>query len=384
MPIKILTELITQKYLPDMTQFDVNNIDHREQFHQVQCRFTKNFDYFVGTSTGGLIAFCLAIGYNILDLTKIYSDSKHYFKRNFLGPWLYSKYDPSVIHKKIDDIINQITFPGNKKISAENATLLDIRNLLNPDRVITAEQSQSVADQYGYLLEFVDPSDHNILFNFHIAPSDLNRIEREKVLLITAYNTTKNCITVFNTSYAEHWGYRIADVLKCTMAAPTYFPPQRVYHGVQNDGYFLPGPTAEMFIDGGVFANDPELAAIWVIRMQWKKPTNYNLLSIGTGTYTTSLSTMIGGGYLEWIFNNGILVNTLMDATRSFTEVIAANLAKFNNMRRMKLNYHITEPMDLDDPNFVRLFDEEWNHLKNEDDFNAFRHFYDNYISHEV
>ena len=59
MPIQILTELITQKYLPDTAHFDVNNIDYRDQFHQVQSRFTKNFDYFVSTSTGGLIAFCL-------------------------------------------------------------------------------------------------------------------------------------------------------------------------------------------------------------------------------------------------------------------------------------------------------------------------------------
>ena len=74
---------------------------------------------------------------------EIYSDVKHYFKRNRLGPWLHSKYDPSVIPRKIDDIINGINFPGNKRISTEHATLLDIRNLLNPGCPITAEEAPS-------------------------------------------------------------------------------------------------------------------------------------------------------------------------------------------------------------------------------------------------
>ena len=157
------------------------------------------------------------------------------------------------------------------------------------------------------------------------------------------------------------------------MAAPTYFPP----HKIQN---LNRGSTCDLFVDGGVFANDPDLAALWVVRMQWKKPTNYHLLSIGTGTYTASLSTKTCGGYFGWIFNNGILVNTLMDATRSFTEVITGNLAKFNNMRRMKLNYKILEAMDLDDPNFVSVFDREWRNLKNEADYRVFCYFYENYI----
>ena len=161
MPIKIVTELITQKYLPDILHFDVNNVDHRDRFYHVQPKFTEHFDYFVGTSTGGLIAFCLAVGYNILDMKDIYSNAKHYFKRNYLGPWIYSKYNPSVIHRKIDEIINQINFPGNRKISAENATLLDIRNLLNPDNIITEAQVALLTDKYGYLLEFVDPTDNH-------------------------------------------------------------------------------------------------------------------------------------------------------------------------------------------------------------------------------
>ncbi|CAF5228681.1 unnamed protein product, partial [Rotaria magnacalcarata] len=86
MPIKIIGELVQQKYTTIPKPFDSNNSNHKQLFHEAQLEFTKNFDYFVGTSTGGLIAFCLAINYNILDMQEIYSNASHYFKKNFFGP----------------------------------------------------------------------------------------------------------------------------------------------------------------------------------------------------------------------------------------------------------------------------------------------------------
>ncbi len=86
MPIKILGEFITQKYLPNIEKLNPNDLNQKQLFQEAQLKFTKQFDYFVGTSTGGLIAFCLAINYNIFDMKEIYSDSHHYFKKNYLGP----------------------------------------------------------------------------------------------------------------------------------------------------------------------------------------------------------------------------------------------------------------------------------------------------------
>jgi predicted acylesterase/phospholipase RssA len=377
MPIKILGEFITQQYLPDIGKLDPN---HNKLFGEAQNEFTKQFDYLVGTSTGGLIAFCLAINYNILDMKDMYSNVNYYFKKNFLGPFVYSKYDPSRIHQKIDEIIDQIVFPGDKKISAQNATLLDIRNLLNPHDIIDEEKVKLAIFTHGNYLEFVDDSYFQDSMKTTNVESDFYQVKREKVLLLTAYNITDNTIMIFNTSYSKHWGYRIADVLKSTMAAPTYFPPQEVYKGIQHDGQFFPGKKSKLFIDGGVFANDPELAALWAIRMQWKKQANYHVLCIGTGCYTSPLSSSTWGGYMAWILDNGYLINTLMDATCSFTEIVGSNLAKFSNMRRMKLNYNITEPMPLDDPKFAEKFDREWEYLKNENDYKAFVFFYKNYI----
>lgn len=383
MPIKIISELIEQKHIDSTTnELDPNSTNDEALFHKAQQKFTKQFDYIAGTSTGGLIAFCLAINHNILDLQRIYSDANHFFKRRFFGPLFCSKFDPCYIHEKINEIIDSLPFPNHEQPLHKHVTLLDIRNLLNPEDQINDTNIEEATITHGNMLEFVDEdvmqhqNKTNEVHNFY-------PIKREKVLLITAYNATQNSATVFNTSYSRHWGYLIADVLKATMAAPTYFPPYKIYKGTQKCGMFKPGETFEFFIDGGVFANDPELTTLWAIRLQWKKPVNYHLLSIGTGCYSSKLSESTWGGYLGWIFNRGILVNTLMDATRSLTELIGSNLAKLRNVRRMKLNYKITRPMALDDRGFVEIFNREWEVLKKEDDFAALLYFYENFINME-
>jgi hypothetical protein len=166
------------------------------------------------------------------------------------------------------------------------------------------------------------------------------------------------------------------------MAAPTYFPPKRVFKGTQQNGQFTPGNDLELYIDGGVFANDPEVAALWAVRMQWKKPVRYHILSIGTGCYTSQLPPDTWGGYIGWLFKGGAIINTLFDATRSFTEIIGGNLAKFSDMKRMKLNYQMTESKPLDDPNFAQTFNDEWEkYLKHEPDYRALVYFYDRYIA---
>ncbi|CAF0927023.1 unnamed protein product [Didymodactylos carnosus] len=376
MPIQILSHVIAKKYLPGI-QFNSDNSEHRERFKQVQSQFTNHFDYLVGTSTGGLIAFCLAVNYSILDMKDIYSNSSYYFKRNWLGPLLSAKYDPSRIHAKIDEIIGTITLKNGKQLSAENATLLDIRNFLNPDRMINDNELTSLSLSHGNLLEFVDDTEQ---YDSGTCNIKVNRVKREKVLLIAAYNSTISSITMFNTSYAEHWHYRIADVLKATMAAPSYFPPHKLHKGNVENGHFVPDKHHEIFIDGGVFANDPELIALWAIRMQWKKMVNYHLLSIGTGHYVEEVSAPTWSGYLGWIFNKGLLITTLMEATRSFTEIITNNLAKFNDIKRMKFNFRIKRSMALDDPSFVYEFDKEWKILKNGEDFQTLIAFYNKYI----
>ena len=385
MSIKVLFELMKAKYLPDIEQFDPKNPEHRNRFESAQSQFTAQFDYFVGTSTGALVAFCLAVNYDILDVMDIYLRCAYFFNRHELGPFICAKYNPSRIHDKIDGIIGTITLKNGKRLSAQDATLLDIHNFLNPDDFIDDEVLKSVPASHGHLLEFVDEDTSPIDTNNSLQGGRRHCIKREKVLLIAAYNATKSRITVFNTSYAKHWPYRLADVLKATMAAPTYFPPHEIPRGVIENGRFVSvetsgGKQPDTFIDGGIFANDPELVALWALRMQWRKLVTYHLLAIGTGCHTFDVSSENWGGYCGWIFNRGLLVNVIMDATRSLTELVTNNLAKIDGIRRMKFNYYIKKSMKLDDPNFVPEFDKEWERLQHEEDFKALIYFYNTYI----
>ena len=99
-------------------------------------------------------------------------------------------------------------------------------------------------------LEFSDPSSSNDLHQ-----SEIRRpIPREKVLLITSYKITADLMTVFNTSYAKHSSYRIGDVLKATMAGPTYFPAQHIHQRILLNGRFVKDPRSDhlppkIFID---------------------------------------------------------------------------------------------------------------------------------------
>jgi hypothetical protein len=56
------------------------------------------------------------------------------------------------------------------------------------------------------------------------------------------------------------------------------------------------------------------------------------------------------------------------------------DLAKFDDIKRMKFNYKITKPMNIDDTNFIPEFDKEWKILKSGEDYKALDYFYSNYI----
>ncbi|CAF5001242.1 unnamed protein product, partial [Rotaria sp. Silwood1] len=368
MSIKVLSQMIEDEYLLGA---DHNDKEYYENFKKGQDKFTSQFDYFVGTSTGGLIALCLATGYHLLEIMEIYAHPDKYFtkyllnklpKVGLLGDIMWARYNHKKIHEQIDKIIDEIfkewLDDDGKQLTAKNATLLDLHNLLNPAHKINNANIEHSRRYYGNLLEFDD--------KLHTT-DDTRRhhVTREKVLLITAYNTTKSSITIFNTSYAEHWPYRIADVLKSTMAAPTYFEPFTIEIKKEND-HFVKMNEPEVFIDGGVFANDPELTAIWAIQRQWKKMVNYRLLSIGTGCYNPQLSPNTWGGYYAWLVSGepGLVIDALMDATRSLTETIMNNLAKSSHIKRMKFNYKLTQPLNLDDLNFPSTFDREWDKLR--------------------
>lgn len=132
--------------------------------------------------------------------------------------------------------------------------------------------------------------------------------EATRDLLVTSYDMTKRQPFFFKRWKAlEAGGYDppIADAALATSAAPTYFPS----HGIK-----LPGEDEERaLVDGGVFANDPAIAAIAeALGRASDEPAALSLedlfvVSIGTGRFVTGFSQkeVSGWGALGWVAGGG-------------------------------------------------------------------------------
>lgn len=121
-------------------------------------------------------------------------------------------------------------------------------------------------------------------------------------LLLTAYDLEArqakfltNCQPVDPSTKAAFDDYLLWQATAATTAAPTYFPPMPVQNLTTN--------RVEVLIDGGVFANDPVLAAIVEgFKMGWHLDEMV-ILSLGTGMATRPFTGHQANkwGPLSWI-----------------------------------------------------------------------------------
>ncbi|MDF2438511.1 MAG: patatin-like protein [Bacteroidota bacterium] len=100
-----------------------------------------------------------------------------------------------------------------------------------------------------------------------------------KPCIIPAYNIAKRSTHFFTQHDAKasrSYDYVLKDVALAASAAPAYFPPARITS--------LSGDTFPL-VDGGVFANNPALCAYAEVHKQFgKNCTDVFMLSIGTGS----------------------------------------------------------------------------------------------------
>lgn len=109
--------------------------------------------------------------------------------------------------------------------------------------------------------------------------------------LVTAVNLTKGGPTVFKTGHHPRfvldWRRKVVDVALATSAAPTYFP----VHQIGN----------ELYADGGMFANSPDLIAVHEAEMFFGTPRDdMRVLSIGTTTTAFAFSASAGKNLGSW------------------------------------------------------------------------------------
>jgi patatin-like phospholipase/acyl hydrolase len=106
-----------------------------------------------------------------------------------------------------------------------------------------------------------------------------------KPIIVSSYDLKNNEVVMFKTRTAkwskERFDARLKDVCRATSAAPTYLPS----YEMSFDG------KDRILVDGGVYINNPALAAVADILKSRKgiKLEDIECLSLGTGSYSESL-----------------------------------------------------------------------------------------------
>jgi patatin-like phospholipase/acyl hydrolase len=224
-------------------------------------RIQDSFDMIAGTSTGGLIAGCLT---------------------------LRDEQDPAKPKFTIQQIADIYTSKGNIIFPIKSGIgklLLKITNLFSP--------AYSAAGIDKVLREYI---------------SDQKIKDALRPILVATYDLSSNQPVFFKSSEAagdESANARVYDLCRATSAAPTYLPAYSfTYKNKQLTG-----------IDGGVYVNNPAMAALaeitrWGSAGYYKKRdgttvdnSDVRILSLGTGNYECPITQKeaVSWGQLQWI-----------------------------------------------------------------------------------
>jgi patatin-like phospholipase/acyl hydrolase len=224
------------------------------------------FDIIAGTSTGGILAIGLGLGFTGQELLDFYQ------KR---GPIIFPV---SRFHSKIFHQIKQFIKP---KYSQE----------------VLFKELQKVYNQNGVTRYLKDAKCRLVIPSYHAIAgvSHLFRTPHHKDLTADA-ETEAACAAL------------------ATASAPTYFNAAKIANAVANSSYF----------DGGVWANAPAMAAIIEAVCFLRIPIErIEVLSVGTTDEPFTVSKKTKAGIIQW---NKKLIDLLMNAQQESSLKLAKQL----------------------------------------------------------
>ena len=125
-----------------------------------------------------------------------------------------------------------------------------------------------------------------------------------------------------------NYNWRVVDIARATSAAPTFFPPL----------HLVRGPEDYALVDGGVFVNNPAMAAYVEARALYPDAEKIVVVSVGTGDRQDNITyaTAKGWGLLGWARQ---IVPVLMD---SVSEAVDYELGVLP-----ECSYHRLQVLDL-------------------------------------
>jgi len=216
------------------------------------------FDLICGTSTGGILAIALGLGFSASELSDLYVENA----RKIFGPRRPFR--------------TNMFFPKHRAKRLEKI----IRN------------------------------------KFHDQDRDKSYLlgDSKTRICIPVYDIYTGSMNVFKTSHHESlirdWQVPAYQVAMATAAAPTFYNPYTLnYKGISGE------ITQKNKVDGGVCSNNPVLIGfIEAVHGLNVEPKNVKILSIGTGTSRFGIPKKnIGWGIARWMYKSR-LIDTFMQS----------------------------------------------------------------------
>ncbi len=222
----------------------------------------EEFDYVAGTSTGAIIATCVALGMTVDQIRDFYLESgKEMFDKNRLLRRFRSKYDDDRLATKLKEVIGAETTLGSDRL--RTLLMMVMRNA-------TTDSPWPISNN----------------------PAALFNLEERRA-----------------RGKASNLDLRLWQLVRASTAAPTYFPPEQVDAG---------GPVPFLMVDGGVtMYNNPAfllflMATAEPYHLEWPAGReNMLVVSIGTGT-SPKANLDLAPGDMNLLYNATSIPSALM------------------------------------------------------------------------
>lgn len=257
-------------------------------------RIADFFDLLAGTSTGGIIT-CL---YLTPDKSAIKDDAGSFRPKYSAAQVLdfYLELGPASFHRSFQQLL--LSGLGLFKSRYSEDALYELSKRTMGESYISEVMKDCLITSY--------------------------EMNTRKALFFSKYNVKK---------YGDAADYKLCDIARSTSAAPTYFPPARIYAKDKTDRHL---------VDGGVYANNPSMCAVVEAVKLWPELTirDYCLLSIGTGKTEKSYQweKTHKYGYLSWL-------QPIIDIlTSSVTETVDFQIRQLFTASSVPENYIRIEP----------------------------------------
>jgi patatin-like phospholipase/acyl hydrolase len=158
-------------------------------------------------------------------------------------------------------------------------------------------------------------------------------------LLISSYDLQRQQPFFFKShliAARPDYNWKVTDIARATSAAPTYFPPKHLTRGM--DDYAL--------VDGGVYVNNPAMAAYVEARLLYPDAARVIVVSVGTGDRQDGITCAQANkwGLLGWAKQ---IVPVLMDSVSEAVDFELTTLPECTYYRLQPLNLPLSAgPMD--------------------------------------